>query len=142
MPKSYAKSVKRNIFVKPSRAHKRSVKAPTDPKNLPVVERMTRERLRKMPVDMANEWKQEAVDKILNMTPRKPEQDSLLAFFAKASDDQAGPSGVSPVTAVAASPKVKYGPKKYSPITPPGLSPSKRDGIIASIKVWTPTPTK
>ena len=140
---------KRTIHVASSRSHKREIDAPTDNLTLPIVEKMTRSRLAKMTEEEEEEWKTESVNAILSLAPRKNDQASILKFLNTPSACEAGPSSrrhtheaPSPLKTGTASPLKKYGPKKYSPTTPPGLSPSKRDGKVAAYLTWTPTPPR
>ena len=100
------------------------------------------------------EWKTESVNAILSLAPRKNDQASILKFLNTPAASEAGPSSrgssrgrhtdeaPSPLKTVITSPLKQYGPKKYSPTTPEGLSPSKRDGKIAAYMTWTPTPPR
>ena len=145
---------KRTIHVAAGRSHKRTIDAPTDKLALPIVERMTRSRLAKMTVEEEEEWKTESVNAILSLAPRKNDQASILKFLNTPAASEAGPSSrgssrgrhtheaPSPLKTVTTSPLKQYGPKKYSPTTPEGLSPSKRDGKIAAYMTWTPTPPR
>ena len=78
------------------------------------------------------------------LSPRKSDQESILAFLNKRPTSEAGPSGRSVHTHEAPSPlkespkKKRYGPKNWTPTTPPGLSPFKRNGKNAAIICWTP----
>ena len=72
------------------------------------------------------------------------ESQKAFAFLNKRPTSEAGPSGRSVHTHEAPSPlkespkKKRYGPKNWTPTTPPGLSPSKRNGKNAAIICWTP----
>ena len=91
---------------------------------------------------------------ILSLAPRNNDQASILKFLNTPAASEAGPSSggssrgrhtheaPSPLKTVIKSPLKQYGPKKYSPTTPEGLSPSKRDGKIAAYLTWTPTPPR
>ena len=110
---------------------------------------MTRSRLAKMTVEEEEEWKTESVNAILSLAPRKNDQASILKFLNTPAASEAGPSSrrhtheaPSPLKTVTTSPLKQYGPKKYSPTTPEGLSPSKRDGKIAAYMTWMPTPPR
>ena len=145
LPNSKTSSRTRTIHVAAGRSHKRTINSPADPNDQPIVERMTRSRLRTMTVEQEEEWKTEAVNAILTMTPRKSDQASILTFLNKQPASEAGPSDLSRHTHEAPSPlktspkKKKYGPKNWQPKTPEGLTPSKRDGKNAAIICWTPS---
>ena len=107
-----------------------------------------------MTVEEEEEWNTESVNAILSLAPRKNDQASILKFLNTPAASEAGPSSrgssrgrhtheaPSPLKTVTTSPLKQYGPKKYSPTTPEGLSPSKRDGKIAAYLTWTPTPPR
>ena len=141
LPNSKTSSHTRTVHV---RSHKRTVKSPADPNDQPIVERMTRSRLNNMTAKDEEEWKTTSVNAILGLTPRKSEQESILNFLNKQPTSEAGPSDLSRHTHEApsplkTSPKKKYGPKNWQPVTPMGLTPSKRDGKNAAIICWTPS---
>ena len=150
LPNSKTTSHTRTIRVAAGRSHKRTINAPADPNEQPIVERMTRSRLDKMTAEEEEEWKTESVNAILGMTPRKSDQEGILKFLNKPSAGEAGPSDLSrhtheapsPLKPLKTSPKKKYGPKNWQPKTPEGLTPSKRNGKNAAIITWTPTPNK
>ena len=143
-PKSKTASRTRTIHVTGGRAHKRTINSPADLNNLPIVEHMTRSRLNNVTPEQELEWKTESVNAILGLSPRKSDQESILAFLNKRPTSEAGPSGRSVHTHEAPSPlkespkKKRYGPNNWTPTTPPGLSPSKRNGKNAAIICWTP----
>ena len=72
---------KRTIHVAAGKAHKRTINAPADPNQAPIVERMTRSRLEKMTDEEEEAWKTESVNAILNTTTRKSDQESILKFL-------------------------------------------------------------
>ena len=76
----------------------------------------------------------DAFNKIKEVTPNASDQLDLLAFFNKTAIPS--PQKAEPSTSDATSPKKKQA--KYSPTTPPGVTPSKRDGMTASILAYSP----
>ena len=132
---------KRTIQVAAGTSHSRSIDAPADPNNMPIVERMTRSRLDKLSASQVAKWRNESIKASQNLSPRKSERDGVITQYFERRHTHEAPSPLKP--AEKASPVKMYGPqKKPPPKTPPGLSPSKRDGIVASIITWTPTPRK
>ena len=138
-----SKTQTRTIYVK---GHKRNI-ASDDPENEPIVERMTRARLKGLTPEDEEEWKTASVNAILGLTPRVSDQASILNFLNKKSTSEAGTSDLSRSDAhddegPSQSPKKKYGPNNWMPTTPEGLTRDERDGINAAIIVWTPTPPR
>ena len=123
----------RLVYVSRGSSHTRRINKPADPKHDPVVERMTRGRLEKMSPAQAFAWKTSAFKKIKEVTPNDSELLDLLKYFNRTFDPvKPGPSNSDATTSF------KKKQTKYSPTTPPGVTPSKRDGVTASILCYSP----
>ena len=108
-------------------SHEVTIPSPEDPSDAPIVERMTRKRLSKMSPANARAWAEQSLMAIQSASATN-EQESILKFMKRPtndvgpSSDDAGPSS-SPVTGIKKRKKIKR-----TPDTPPGVTPSKRDG--------------
>ena len=89
-----------------------------------------------------DQWKAEAMNKILALTDTAGQEDIVKYFNAAPSprNSGAGPSGIPPSSKPpATSPGRGNGKQvKRSPMTPDGVTPSKRDGKIAAILCYSP----
>ena len=77
---------KRIIQVAAGTSHSRTINTPTDPNNVPIVERMTRSRLDKMPASQVAKWRNESIKAIQNLSPRKSERGedgAITQYFKK-----------------------------------------------------------
>jgi hypothetical protein len=155
VPKSSKKGAKRPLLRQvPVGAHLRELRSMGEPGKQPIVEKMSQDRLDMLPSPMKKNFVEKskaALDRALKSKPEKPATlDKYLAKApsptAAASCGEAGPSGVTKTPPV--SPVTKNKGKKRSrnqddvPHTPAGLPDELRDGKIAAIKVYTPSPRR
>jgi hypothetical protein len=133
----------RKVPVRPGKAHFRTIDEPIVG-DTTISEKMTRSRIGRMPTEMQVEWKRQALQRILEFSPTKSDQMGITAILNRA--PTAGAPGCSsdplPPTQVG-TPKSDVGsPKKKSktgvPITPIGMTPSRRDGKNAPILAYSP----
>ena len=146
--KGKAKAQEEYTFVGPGSAHMRIKNPAKPPEDQPILgsdRNMTPKRLKKLGDHLAGQWCWRKVEMVAAAAPAG-EHGSLLKFFARAMDNKKKQPPPAPATSGSAgagpsrrssrhSPQVKYGPAKYSPQTPEGLTPSQRDGKVASILV-------
>ena len=96
---------------------------------------------------MQIQWKKETLQNILEFMPGESEQASMTDFFNRSPstaprlvhDAQPGPSSDLPPTHVAGDGSPAKKKKKcVPPVTPEGLTPSRRNGKNASIYAFSP----
>lgn len=143
---SFKKGQSRKVPVRSGDAHFRTIDEPSGDQI--ITEKMTRERVKKLPHWMQIQWKKETLQKVLEFMPGESEQASMTDFFNRSPsttprrvhDAQPGPSSDLPPTHVAGdgSPAKKKKKKCVPPVTPEGLTPSRRDGKNASIYAFSP----
>ena len=128
----------RIIQVAAGRPHTRSVSSIIDPNHQPIVEKMTPARLRGLTPAQVESWKTESIQAIFDHTEAVSGsgQVSIRRFC---NSNISRPSPRAPAarrhTREAPSP-IPSPPKKklkYHPQTPPGVTPSKRDGTNAAL---------
>ena len=159
---SRARALFREVPVQAGAAHLRTVQAWAAPGDEVICPRMLKSRLQSLPPGLRQKWIEQTMKNLSSMLPNE-DNDGIKKFFQSSpkkettpqpagASSEAGPSGLKPERvrsprtgspAGAYHGKKKLGhvdfkkeeKKKKVPVTPPGLSPSKRDGKIAAIIV-------
>ena len=157
-----ARALFRDVPVRAGTAHMRTTRAQGRPGDEVVCPRMLKSRLQSLPAGLRKKWIKETVKNLCSMLPNE-DNDGIKKFLQSSpkkettpqpagASSEAGPSGLKPERV--RSPRTrspagtyqgkkklghvdikKEDKKKSVPVTPPGLSPSKRDGKIAAILV-------
>ena len=83
---------KRIIHVAAGTSHSRTINTPSDPNIVPIVERMTRARLDKMPASQVAKWRNESIKAIQDLSPRKSERDGVITQFFERRHTHEAPS--------------------------------------------------
>ena len=135
-PKSNEKKAGWKIPVQGGRAHWRTIQLGGRQIEEAITDKMTRKRLEAMPYAMQMKWKEEALQKILEFSPVKSDQESIRTFL----NSEQVESGVAVPSSDALPARERQPPlspakksKKNSPTTPEGVTPSKRDGKNAAL---------
>ena len=146
MPPSgeYPQPRSRKVYV---RAHQRKVAASKDTLDEPVVPPLTRRQARNLPpAHMVTKYKEDALQRLMALSPES-EHGTLHKFFSMyvrfSRMPKPSPAPVSGVVAAASSsaPANAGGKKRarvIAPVTPEGLTPSRRNGVNAAILCFSP----
>ena len=124
---------KRTIQVASGASHSRTIDAQTDPSNVPIVERMTRSRLDKMSASQVAKWRNQSIQAIQNLSPRKSERDGVITQYFERRHTHEAPSPLkaqSPLKAKSplAAKSPDLGPRTpHDPEKKRSLSSKKRD---------------
>ena len=124
------------------RAHQRKVAASKDPLDEPVVPPLTRRQARDLPAHMMTKYKEDALKRLMALSPES-EHGTLHKFFSRV--PKPSPAPVNGVVAAASSSTalINAGGKKRAhvtapPVTPEGLTPSRRNGVNTAILCFSP----
>ena len=124
----------------------RKVATTKDPLDEPVVPPLTRRQARDLPAHMVTKYKEDAHKRLMALSPES-EHGTLHKFFSMyvrfSRMPKPSPAPVSGVVAAASSsaPANAGGKKRarvIAPVTPEGLTPSRRNGVNAAILCFSP----
>ena len=151
-PKSATR--KRTIHVSAGTSHSRTIEAPYDPNNMPIVERMTRYRLDKMSASQVAKWRNASIKAIQDLSPRKSERDGVITQYFERRHTHEAPSPLNnakpgtssdppPASTPASTPGKWFGKKKPKSARKRGQKRTKREiGIATPSKIIVPSPDR